>query len=169
MSGGNSNYGGWLVSVGASVLTPDVALNIMKGTAPGQPSGSENYLDGVDGVCLHLYPYGDCPFVEDKETKRADTTKMIADVVKYFDLWVPEVRKITDLPVYITEFGYETTAYGVANDWKRADQFKAYITAMRKTQSKYNWHSLYVYNWDVGTFQVYNGKAMPSAHAIFGK
>lgn len=169
MSAGNLNSGGWLVSVGASVLSPDVALNIMKGVEPGQPSGSENYLDGVDGVGLHLYPYGDCPFVEDKVTMKADTTKMIADVVKYFDLWVPEVHKVTDLPVYITEFGYETTAYGVTNDWKRAEQFKAYITAMRKTQSKYNWHSLYVYNWDVGTFQVYNGKAMPSAYAIFGK
>ena len=168
LSAGNLNYLGWLVGVGASVLAPDMALKIMKGTAPEQPAGSENYLNGVDGVCLHLYPYGDCPFVENSVTKKADTTKMTNDVIKYFDRWVPAVREISELPIYITEFGYETTTYGAANDWKRAEQYKAYISAMRQSQSKYNWHTLYVYNWDRGTFQIFDGKAMPSAYAIFG-
>lgn len=166
LSAGNLNYGGWMKSVGASVIDADVVLNIMQGTFKDQPAGSENYLQNVDAVCLHLYPYGDCPFVEGKAGK-ADTAKMVEDVVTYFDRWMPKVKQVTNLPVFITEFGYETKTYGVENDWKRAEQFKAFMAGMERTKDKYNWAALYIYNWDLGSFQIYNNKPMPSADAIF--
>ncbi|CAL1520179.1 hypothetical protein [Chitinophaga sp. MM2321] len=166
LSAGNLNYKGWMKSVGASVMDADVALNIMQGTFKDQPAGSENYLKDVDAVCLHLYPYDDCAFVEDNAGK-ADTTAMINDVTQYFDRWMPRIKKVTNLPVFITEFGYETKTYGIENDWKRAEQFKAFITGMERTKDKYNWSALYVYNWDLGSFQIYNNKPMPSADAIF--
>lgn len=169
LSSGNLNYGGWLKSVGGSVMSAEMALRIMQGTAAEQPAGSENYLSGIDAICVHLYPYNDCPFVGDDSGRRADTTRMIQDAVNYFEKWMPAVNAVTDLPVYITEFGYETVTYGVSNDWKRAEQFNAFIIAMNKTKAKHNWEALYIYNWDSGTFQIYNGKPLPSAKGIFGR
>ncbi len=153
----------WIVDKGGSIMLPELALEIIKGTAPGQPSGHENYLDSIDGIAMHLYPTpADCSY-------KPDCSEMVADASVFIANYMEPVNYVTNLPVYLTEFGFRLSMYGPVEDWKRTQLFSAFFQAMKESESDYNWQQAHVFSWDQGDHRLVDtiGQPLHAAKHIF--
>ncbi len=153
----------WLIGAGGSIMMPELALRLIQGTAEGQPNTHADYLESIDGIAIHLYPQPeDCPYID-------DCTAMVDDAKTFIDRFMRPVSTVTDLPVYLSEFGFRTTTYGYDQDWKRTKLFQAFFQAMSQTQSAYNWEQVHVYNWDENVHRLVteDGELLHAAKHIF--
>lgn len=152
----------WMVHAGGTLMLPELALQIIKGTAPGQPETYENYLKSIDGIGVHFYPNDAMSFKQDFEA-------MTDDAGRYINDFMSPIRSVTDLPVYVTEMGFDLARYGAENDLKRTQLIFSLFEAMEQTKSNYNWKQVDVYSWDQGTKRLTNknGEPLHSVNHIF--
>lgn len=131
----------WIKSVGGSLMTPELVMQIIAGTAPSQEDGLENYLDGMDGVGIHLYPYGDCA-LGDNESQEAYKERIKAVFVDF----AAPINSVQKMPLYMTEFGMYIS-YSQSTDMKRYNSFTAFFDAVDDIRSEYDMKQLHLYSW----------------------
>lgn len=149
----------WMISKGGTIMMPEYALRILKGTAPGQPL-SHNYLKYIDAIAIHPYPNNQ--YNENKQS-------MIEASENYINSFMNRIDTVTNLPVYLTEFGYKISVNGGAGDEKRAAMFDSFFTSL-ENNPKYIWKGIYIYSWDQGEHRITeNFRTMYSARHIFTK
>lgn len=140
---------------GGCIVNPATVIEIASGKYPGMPAGSPDYIRELDGIAVHMYP-------EFKYSE--DYSSMVSASLDYIKWMMDGIARLTDKPVYVTEFGFRYTIYGLgSSDIFRAEMFRAFLEAMDMTQKQYHWRQAHIYSWDQGDYALFVNGAITVA------
>jgi hypothetical protein len=128
----------WLARIGGTFLPPESFLAIVAGTFAGMPSEERtDYLASLDGISLHFYPQVPSERLGDS------LPSLFRD---YLRDYMEPVRKVTDLTVYVTEFGLVRSRFQSEGD--RAEAFATFLSQMDRVAQRHRWGGVAVFSWD---------------------
>lgn len=127
----------WLARSGGTFLLPEIFLEIASGSLEEMPpEETQNYLKELDGISLHFYP------PVGNRTGSALSSSFRAYLSEFMD----PVRKVTSLPVYITEFGFPRSEFPTEHE--RAEALAEFVDQMDRQRSRYNFAAVAIFSWD---------------------
>lgn len=132
----------WVRRVNGSIVDSGLYLTLLRGRHARQ-RGAEDYLKYADGVAVHIYP----SVTDTTAETGADTALRV--VRERMDPIVARVG--TDLPYWVTEWGYPRYMFGTPPDEsKRLRQFRYFLDAVKRYRSnEVAWGEVLLFNFDM--------------------
>jgi hypothetical protein len=151
----------WVRDVNGSIVRPALYLQLLRGRHARQQN-SEDYLAFADGIGVHLYP---------AVTDTAPDTGRDAALQVIRERMDPILHRVgTDLPYWVTEWGYPRHMFGNPPDEsRRLAQFRFFLDALKSYQpGRITWGHVMLFDFDMmPAYDVYaDGQLLESGRIL---
>ncbi|MAF10598.1 hypothetical protein CMK11_09110 [Candidatus Poribacteria bacterium] len=132
----------WVRGVNGSIVRSPLYLQLLRGRHPRQDD-ADDYLESADGIAVHFYP----AITDTAPDTGSDTALRV--IRQLMDPILDQAG--TDLPYWVTEWGYPRHMFGTPSDEsKRLAQFGYFLDALKGYRpGGITWGQVMLFNFDM--------------------